>query len=426
MHRREMITNLGLTLTGIALADNLASCIRKSSAKSLLLVSGWQTVNIGDIAHTFGMIHLLKTYLPEVKITLWPNDIDLQEEKSLMNYFPDLTIVYDDFSRTGVSGSEEAFRAIDEADFMLHGSGPGIVGLQKLQIWRERSSKPYGIFGVTVGSVWNELKEVLDGASFIYTRETLSLKVLRDAGVTAPVTGFGPDATFFLPNRNEASAKFYMESRNLEDRKFICIVPRSRFTPYHRVHVRMIWDREQTNRVIAENLKYAEEDFRKLREVIIRYVTETGNKVILCPEMEYQTELYEPYLYNPLPAEVKDHILMHPYWQPDDAASLYARAAAVVSMECHSPIIALVNGTPAIYVRQPSDTIKGQMYYDLELSDWIFEIEETSGEQISQRMVEILNNFPESLEKVRQLNQRVKSIYDTRMQELKEAVYGKI
>lgn len=422
MHRREMIANLGLTAAGIALAGNLVSCLRESSAKSLLLVSGWQTVNIGDIAHTPGMINLLKTYLPELKITLWPNDIDLQEEKSLLTYFPDLKIVKNDFALTGLSGSEEANKVIDEADFMLHGSGPGIVGLQKLQIWREQTQKPYGIFGVTIGSIGEELKEILNGASFIFTRETHSLKVLQEAGVNNPIKGFGPDATFFLPNRNDTSARYYMESRNLEDRKFICAVPRSRYTPYHRVHIRINWSREQTNRVIADNLKYAEEDFRKLREVIIRYVTETGNKVVLCPEMEYQTELYEPYLYNPLPSEIKDHILMHPYWQPDDAASLYARAASVISMECHSPIISLVNGTPAIYVRQPSDTIKGQMYYDLELSDWIFEIEETSGDQISGRMMDILGSYSESIEKVKQLNLRVKSIYDQRMGEFGEII----
>ncbi|MFZ5429175.1 MAG: polysaccharide pyruvyl transferase family protein [Bacteroidota bacterium] len=424
MHRRQLITNLGLTTAGIVLAGNLASFLRKSSSKSLLLVSGWQTVNIGDIAHTPGMIHLLKTHFPELNITLWPNDIDLQEEKSLLAYFPDLKIVKDDFALTGTAGSKEADKVMEEADFMLHGSGPGIVGLQKLQIWRERSDKPYGIFGVTIGSVWVELKEVLNGASFIFTRETHSLKVLQEDGVTGPATGFGPDATFFLPNRNDASAQFYMENRKLEDRKFICVVPRSRFTPYHRVHVRINWSREQTDRVIAENLKYAEEDFSKLREVIIRYVTETGNKVVLCPEMEYQTELYEPYLYNPLPSEIKDHILMHPYWQPDDAASLYTRAAAVVSMECHSPIISLVNGTPAIYVRQPSDTIKGQMYYDLELSDWIFEIEETSGEQIAAKLMDIIHSYPESLEKVKHLNQRVKSIYEKRMAEMGDILYA--
>ena len=79
--------------------------------------------------------------------------------------------------------------------------------------------------------------------------------------------------------------------------------------------------------------------------------------------------------------------------------------------------IALVNGTPAIYVRQPSDTIKGQMYYDLKLDDWIFEIEAATGEQIAGRVIEILNSWPESFEKVKLLNQRVKSIYDRRMEE---------
>ena len=86
-------------------------------------------------------------------------------------------------------------------------------------------------------------------------------------------------------------------------------------------------------------------------------------------------------------------------------------------MECHSPIISLVNGTPAIYVRQPSDTIKGQMYYDLELSDWIFEIDDTTGGQIADRVMDIHRSYPESLEKVKQLNHRVKTIYDQRMDE---------
>jgi polysaccharide pyruvyl transferase WcaK-like protein len=420
MNRREWVKKTGMVSMGTMLTAQFGHAAEGGKKPHILLVSGWQTVNIGDIAHTPGLIHLLKTYMPELKITLWPNDIDLQEEKTLMGYFPDLTIVKDDFSRTGVVGIEEAYRVIEDADFMLHGSGPGIVGLQKLKIWRERTGKPYGIFGVTVGGVWNELKEVLNGASFIFTRETLSLNVIREAGVAGPETGFGPDATFFLPNRNDASAQFYMESRKLDDRKFICIIPRSRFTPYHRVHVRINWARDQIDRVINENLKYAEEDHQKLRDVIIRYVRETGNKVVLCPEMDYQTELYEPWLYNPLPSDVKDHILMHPYWQPDDAASLYARAAAVVSMECHSPIISLVNGTPAIYVRQPSDTIKGHMYYDLKLDDWIFEIEETNGKQISDRVMEIVKNYGQSLEKVRLLNERVKVIYEGNMAELRK------
>ena len=39
----------------------------------------------------------------------------------------------------------------------------------------------------------------------------------------------------------------------------------------------------------------------------------------------------------------------------DEAASIYARALAVVSLDRHSPIIALAAGTPAIHLRVPTD-----------------------------------------------------------------------
>lgn len=36
------------------------------------------------------------------------------------------------------------------------------------------------------------------------------------------------------------------------------------------------------------------------------------------------------------------------FWNADEAASVYARARAVVSLDCHSPIIALTAREPAI------------------------------------------------------------------------------
>jgi hypothetical protein len=92
-------------------------------------------------------------------------------------------------------------------------------------------------------------------------------------------------------------------------------------------------------------------------------------------------------LVDPLPADVKKNVVWRDtYWLPDEAASVYAQAQAVVSVECHSPLIALRNGTPAFYVRQPTDTCKGQMYRDFGAGDWFFEVDETSGEQLWSRL----------------------------------------
>jgi polysaccharide pyruvyl transferase WcaK-like protein len=426
MNRRDWVKKSGVISVGALFASQFGNATESQQKPRILLVSGWQTVNIGDIAHTPGMIHLLHTYLPQAIVTLWPNDISLTEEAMLKRNFPFLKIVFGKLNEQGLPGSAEVAEAFETNDFMLHGSGPGIVGQAKLEAWRKAAGKPYGFFGVTIENINPKLKELLDGASFIFTRETASLKVLNRAGITKPAIDFAPDATFFMPIRNDVSTADFMKTRKLEERKFICVAPRSRFTPYHRIHANNNWNFEKIQQVINDNDQYAEKDHEKFRQVIIRWVTETGNKVVLVPEMQYQTELFEPFLYNPLPENIKRKVEMHPYWQPDEAASLYSKASAVISMECHSPIISLVSGTPAIYVRQPSDTIKGQMYYDLELSDWIFEIEDTSGEQIADRLLEIHQSYPVSLNKVEQLNQRVKIIYNQQMKEFSKIPWNRI
>ena len=92
-----------------------------------------------------------------------------------------------------------------------------------------------------------------------------------------------------------------------------------------------------------------EKDHAKLREMIVSYVRKTGNKVMACAEMTYQVELAKQQLVDPLPDDVKKNVVWRDtFWLPDEAASIYSKAQAVVSMECHSPLIALHNGTPAI------------------------------------------------------------------------------
>ncbi len=83
----------------------------------------------------------------------------------------------------------------------------------------------------------------------------------------------------------------------------------------------------------------------------------------------------------------------------------------MLSFECHSPIISLTNGTPAFYLRQPEDTIKGQMYYDLGLSDWVFEIEEVDGSDIVMGLGSLIKDYNSALERVKRLNGTIENIY---------------
>jgi polysaccharide pyruvyl transferase WcaK-like protein len=111
--------------------------------------------------------------------------------------------------------------------------------------------------------------------------------------------------------------------------------------------------------------------------------------------MSYAVALLKPLLYDSLPAEVKPNVaVLDRYWLTAEAASVYARAAAVASFELHSPIMAVAAGVPAIYLRQPTDTRKGQMWRDIGLDRWIFEIEDSTGQDIAARLIEIGEDLP--------------------------------
>jgi polysaccharide pyruvyl transferase WcaK-like protein len=233
----------------------------------------------------------------------------------------------------------------------------------------------------------------MDRAAFFFCRDTISRDYLKAQGVKSPIVEFGPDAQLGMHLRDDAKGHAWLQARGLEEGKFICVIPRLRYTPYYRINAGA--KRTPADDVRdAINTRTTEQDHAKLREMIVSYVKATGNKVMVCAEMTYQVEMGKEVLVDPLPAEIKRNVVWRDtYWLPDEAASIYAKAQCVISVECHSPLIALHNGTPTFYVRQPTDTCKGQMYRDIGADDWFFEIDETNGPQLWSRL-EVIHRDP--------------------------------
>ena len=376
--RRQFVT--------ASLAMALVACIPRGTAakpQKILLRSSWQTVNIGDIAHTPGMLALLEQYLPEAEVTLWPNKLTPEVEQLLMKRFPKL--------RIAATGDQQR-AALDACDFFLHGSGPGIVGLNELQK-AKAAGKLYGIGGITLNdSEIKNQRELLAGAKFICLRDTDSLRALQASGFSGPPVTFGPDATFALDIRDDAAATTLLKEHNLEPGKFLCALPRLRWTPYWEIHPE---SRKPDPERIAVNEKYAEADHAKVREGITAWVRTTGMRVFLVPEMTYAVPLLRPLLFDKLADDVKPHVtVMDRYWLTAEANSVYKRAAAILSCEQHSPIMGIANGIPAVMVRQPTDTRKGQMWRDVGLNEWLFEIDQSTGEQIAERVAQIGKDLP--------------------------------
>jgi len=413
MNRRQFLAGSSTVAAAGALSSlAFGANVRGRPPRILLRPGTAQHGNIGDIAHTPGALVLFERHFPEAEFSLWPVAISPEARESLQQRFPRLQIVEGELDRAGRPTTPGLQAAWDEADLLMHGSSPGFKGDAYMPAWRAASRRPYGIFGMTDdpvssvttrpdGGTLRQLREtiaglpsghlrasthaILSGASFIFCRETLTAEYLRAQRVTAPLIEFGPDATFALQLRDDARAEAYLRASGLAPGKFICVIPRLRYTPYYKLQGKKPNASDLAKDAV--NDRTTARDHAKLRDLIIAFVRSTGLKVLACPEMRYQIELAKEHLVDPLPADVRRSVVWRDtYWLPTEAASVYARALAVVSFECHSPIIALTNGTPAFYVRQPTDTIKGQMYHDIGVSDWTREVDETSGDDLWARL----------------------------------------
>ena len=101
-----------------------------------------------------------------------------------------------------------------------------------------------------------------------------------------------------------------------------------------------------------------------------------------------------------------------------------ARAEALVCMDCHSPLIAYHHGTPAFYVRNATDTWKGQMYADIGVADWLFEADATSGEELWSRLAPLHADPAKARARVKAVMAEVEKVQRRMVEALQHAVRG--
>ena len=345
-------------------------------APRILLRSSWQTVNIGDIAHTPGVLAILEKHFPEAEVRLWPGSVGNGVDAMLRARFPKLTIVQDPAALKA---------AFDECDFLLHGSGPSLVAEKDVVRWSRETSKPYGVFGITFSMTGSTATKpapdsavaqtiaVLSGASFVFFRDSVSLELAKAKGCTSPVMDFGPDGAFATDLRDDAKADAFLKANGLEDGKFLCCIPRLRYTPYWLIPAKKA-ARDETKHARNEAMK--EHDCKPLRDAITAVVQQTDLKILLCPEDETQMAVNKEMILDKLPADIRSRCVWREnYWLTAEALSTYRRSAGLFGHEMHSPIMCIGNGIPAIVCRWAEQTSKGIMWRDIGIGEWLFDFD---------------------------------------------------
>lgn len=415
--RRNALALLGATLAPIPFGF-----AQSKPARKILLRSSWQTVNIGDIAHTPGVLHILEQHLPEVEVTLWPSVIDNGVDEILLRRFPGLKI----------AKSKEAVKeAFQTCDFLLHGSGASLVAERDVIRWHEETGKPFGIYGITfplqkssattprTEEALAKTIQILNEADFVYFRDSRSLALAAEKGCNAPVMEFGPDGAFACDLRRDDKADAFLSENKLEENQFLCCIPRLRYTPYWTIK-----DRPKDEIKHARNEEMKEHDHAPHRAAIRKVLEETDFKILLCPEDRTQMTVGKELIYDTLTDTEKQRVVWKPdYWLTGEAVSTYRKSAGLFGNEMHSPIMCIGHGIPAIVCRWAEQTSKGYMWEDIGLKEWLHNFDEKADvERLPDTVLNIATNQEAALKKAAKARFFVEAKQKSSMQTLAKSL----
>ncbi|WP_168211879.1 polysaccharide pyruvyl transferase family protein [Ruania zhangjianzhongii] len=310
---------------------------------------------------------------------------------------PQVSIVRGKLTSSGHFTTPELEEAWRSAEVMVHGSAADVENRHaEFQHWSRTTGKPHGYAGVTVDPVcpptWGtlaelqamaeflpssfhseEAREPLNSAEFIFCRDSISLNYLRRQQIKAASLEFGPDGTFSYGDADLATIDPFLKEMDLSSDSFACFVPRLRYAPY--AQMRGEEPTSESLRRDAINAATSQADLGPLVAAIVTWVRQTQSPAAVVPEMSYAPAYAREHLLPLLPPDVAPQVrVLDRFWSLAEASAVYSVSRAVISMECHSPIIASAHAVPTVYLRQPTETVKGRMYHDLGGSDMLIEI----------------------------------------------------
>ena len=418
------INQLFQTAARIAAALLLTAVIVSCNAQSkerpvILLRSGWQVENIGDVSHTPGFVATVEKYLPEADVIFWPyyGLLPDSEVEMLRKRFPQLTIVQGTLSENGGASSEALAEAIQKADIFIHNSGPSMLSWREAMLFKKMTGKPYGVYGVTYGLYGTPEKQALTEADFLYFRDTVSLERARQEGVACPVMEWAPDAAFGADVTDDEKALAFLKANGLEPGKFICCNPNQRRTPF--------WEHTFKNRPFDKgvndlNERMREHDHAPMIEAIEQIVRQTDLKVLIVHEDETELAIGKTWIYDRLSKEAQARaVWLDRKWTVEEAISVYKFSTGLFSHEMHSPIMCIANGVPAIVVRWAEQSSKGTMWQTIGLGDWLFDFD---NEADVQRYVPTVLHFATHYDEAKQRAEKARAFVNARQKETMEFI----
>lgn len=352
----------------------------------MVLRTGWQTCNIGDICFTPSMLGVLRRYFGEIRISCLAQATDERIRRLAERVCPDVSWVQDEICSKDRAPDLRISQLLGQADFFLYNSGPLFTyrggedycynSAMPLVFCQERRI-PYALYAQSFELAPPAdllLQPLFSGAKAISCRDSISLAALHKAGVASAT--LAPDIAFAFDRCDDRAGDAFLAAEQLRPGGFLAVCS----------HYAL----EARPGVCERGQEYA----AKLCAVIETWIAQTGLPVLLYPEDEREIATNQNMLFARLSTAARRKVRQRrTFWLPDEALSVLSRARAICSLEPHGMMMALgKSGVPVLHPMVWEFGVKAQLWADIGLGEWLFDLKKTDSEKIARTLLDVHND----------------------------------
>lgn len=306
----------------------------------------------------------------------------------------------------------ETALAIANAGFVIYNSSTslsfGRLGSRKL--WKailpmmmpmliaRASGVPYGFGPLSFEALdWPIpllYRKLFGDARFLYGRDSDSLRYLQQHGLLNRHSGVRPDHCFHFSGYDELWAEKFLQQHGLQSKQFVGLMLR--------IADPMPGSGDPLSKAVSP--QRLADHMEKNRQLVEKWIGNTGMKVLICHETTASIRTAREYLWERLSDEARRHcVYVDRLWLPEQARSVYKRMRMFVSMELHSAILALSAGTPVVHHPLQESGRKREMFVDIGLDDWLFDIDRCTADEMISTMFHIHNDYDRAEQRIADL-----------------------
>jgi hypothetical protein len=391
--RRSFLQNImGLTALGISsdLLTSPALAGNRITPKNIVIRTSWSPDELGARLYMPAAFKMVQRNIPGAVITFWPYYEDEAAMDKVKLNVTQFMLLKGDLEH--VEPSSDLIEELKKTDLLIHFGGTipasgnadresNLLHSQKLFDFCRENKIQYALHSLKFPEGMQpdpETINILNNASAVFTSYSVDHKSLESSGIINKKIEFAPDAAYYFEFTDEIKAGQYLTSASLNGKPFLAIGLRR-------------------NNVLGQGLDL-DQFIPQYSEVINKWVSETGNPVLVISGDMNDRDYLQKNLISSLPKTTQDKtVFLDNTGDPSTIISIIDKARISIGNDPYVIMMSVSSKVPVIFTTTFTEDRTFEIFQNTELEERIIDLTTSQSPDLLNLLLSMNKNYVDEL-----------------------------